>query len=63
MRYILQYTAIACILIDIAINYYLIMAFLTHSAGSSYNSTSFLLAISNNRYSNYSSGLYLPNIS
>jgi hypothetical protein len=61
MRYISQYTAIACILINIAINYCLIMVFPIYSADNSRNSTSFFLAISNNRHNNHSSGLYLPN--
>jgi hypothetical protein len=63
MRHISQYTAIACILINIAINYYLIMAFPTHLAGNSHNSTSFFSAISNNRHNDHSSGSYLPNTS
>jgi hypothetical protein len=63
MRYISQYTTIACILINIAINYCLIMAFPIHSADSSYNSILFFLAISNNRYNDYSSSLYLFNTS
>jgi hypothetical protein len=54
MRHISQYTTI---------NHCLIMAFLTHSADSSHSSRLLFSAISNNRYNNHSSGLYLPNTS